>query len=261
MQIEQLENFVKVMDLQALMHVNNAKKEANKYLTVGNELTNVIGRLLYNKNIILDKNAIKPDETKPVLDIYIASDYGMCGAINTNIKQAIRENEESYKILIGKKINCSSDKLLFKIPKDDFMENFIKIEKEMVDAIAENKYSKINIYYHHYNNVSDIKFKKLQLFPIDFDSKSNLNEDFVVETDIELLIKHLVSYYLCYEIKLCDIMSFASENVIRNQLTKVSLTKLEKIKEDTKLARFKKKRSKAITKSVENYKNSNNLDL
>lgn len=260
MQIEQLENFVKVMELQALMHVNNAKKEANKYLTVGDELTNVIGRLLYNKNIILDKNAIKPDETKPVLDIYIASDYGMCGAINTNVKQAIKENEDSYKILIGKKINCEKN-LLFKISKDDFIENFIKIEREMVSAIAENKYSKINIYFHHYNNVSDIKFKKMQLFPIDFDSKSNLNEDFVVETDIELLIKHLVSYYLCYEIKLSYIMSFASENVIRNQLTNVSLSKLEKIKEITNLERFKEKRRKMITKSVENYKNGNVLNL
>ena len=245
------------MDLQALMHVSQAKKEANKYLNVGSELMNVIGRIMYNKNIILDKNAIKTNPENPVLDIYIASDFGMCGAINHDIKGTVRKNAASNKILIGKKIAFKDNNVLLKIAKDEFNEKFYLIEKEIVDAIYNNKYSKINIYYHHYNNVSDIKYQKLQLFPVEFDSKSNLNEDFVVETDIESLIKHLVSYYLCYEIKLCQIMSFASENVIRNQLTKTSLSKLEKIKESAYLENYKKKRSKIISQSIENFKNSN----
>lgn len=261
MQINRLENFVNVMDLQALMHVSKAKKEAKKYMNVGQELTNIIGRILYNKNLVLDKNAIKPDKNNPILNIFLASDYGMCGSINTDVNQSIKKNLDSYKILVGKKAKSIDDKILFKINKDDFKDKFDQIEKVIIDAIYENKYSNINIFYHQYHNVSNIKFEKLQLFPIDFDSASNLNEDFVVETNVDDLIKHLVSYYICYEIKLCEIMSYASENVMRNQLTKTSLSKLEKLKDRERLTFFKKRRQKLIAKSVDNYKNMESTSI
>lgn len=261
MDIHTIENFVNVMELQALMHVSKAKKKAEKHYNVGRELTNIIGKIFYNKNIVLDKNVITPDKENPVLNIFLASDYGMCGKINLDVKQAIKDNLDSYKIIIGKKIRYTDDKVLLKINHDDFDEKFSEIEKIMVDAIVENKYSEINIFYNHYNNVSNISFQKVRLFPVEFDSSSNTNEDFVIETDVEILLKHLVSYYICYELKLCEIMGWASENVLRNQQTKVSVDKLEKIKQKTKLIEQKEKRKKAISKNIDNYKNFSNLNL
>ena len=69
-----IKNVVKVMNFQALLRMDNALKQADKYRDVGKEITAILGRIMYNKNLILDKKILTPDECKIKLNIYISND-------------------------------------------------------------------------------------------------------------------------------------------------------------------------------------------
>ena len=102
MKTNSLTKVVKVMNFHALLNVDNAKAKADELMNVSTELTKLIQRIIYNKNLILDKNVLKPDPNKPKLSIYIASDLGFCGNFNNVINEQIRKEKDCYKIIIGK---------------------------------------------------------------------------------------------------------------------------------------------------------------
>ena len=75
-----IKNVVKVMNFHALLNVDKSRKKAEKYKNVGVEITRILSRIFYNKNLVLDKKVLTPDRDKPKLNIYIANDYGFCGS-------------------------------------------------------------------------------------------------------------------------------------------------------------------------------------
>ena len=123
-----IKNVVKVMNFHSLLRVDKARKRAEKYLTVGNEITKILTEILYNKNLVLDKQALVPDKNKPILDIYIANDYGYCGDFNSSVRRAIMRNVNNYKIIIGSKIVYKDNKTVLKMEKDLFNEEFSKLQ-------------------------------------------------------------------------------------------------------------------------------------
>jgi len=145
-----IKNVVKVMNFHSLLRVDRARKRAEKYLSVGKEITNILTEILYNKNLVLDKQALVPDKSKPILDIYIANDYGYCGNFNSTVRRAILENKDNYKIIIGKKILYKDDLTVMKIEKDLFEEDFIKIQHYIEKSLIDMSYSEINIYFNYY---------------------------------------------------------------------------------------------------------------
>ena len=145
-----IKNVVKVMNFQALLRMDKALKEADKYRDVGKEITDILSRIMYNKNLILDKKTLEPDKNKPKLNIYIANDYGFCGNFNSSISRQVRKDKESYKIIIGKKINYSDDLVVLKIDKEDFFKRFLEIERIIDDALLKQSVSEINVYYNHF---------------------------------------------------------------------------------------------------------------
>ena len=106
-----IKNVVKVMNFHALLKVDKARKEAEQYRNVGEEVTNIISRIVYNKNMVLDKNILKADPDKPRLNIYLANDYGFCGNFNSLISRQIKQDIDSDKIIIGQKIHYHDDNL------------------------------------------------------------------------------------------------------------------------------------------------------
>ena len=50
-----IKNVVKVMNFHSLLRVDKARKTADKYLTVGEEITKILTTILYNKNLKLKK--------------------------------------------------------------------------------------------------------------------------------------------------------------------------------------------------------------
>lgn len=249
-----IKNVVKVMNFHSLLRVDKARKEAEKYRNVGEEVTNIISRIVYNKNMILDKNILTPDKNKPKLNIYIANDYGFCGNFNSLISRQIKKDVDDYKIIIGQKIIYSDDKILLKIEKDRFYEHFKEIENCIDNALENLSYSEINLYYNHYNSSTSFDYKKIRLFPIQFNGEYYEGEDFVKETDITKMLKSLISFYICYELRMSECNSRAAENVLRSQITKQALNKINEKEEEIKNKERKKKTEKSIKKTVENYK-------
>lgn len=249
-----IKNVVKVMNFQALIRMDKALKEADKYRNVGKEITDILSRIMYNKNLILDKKILTPDENKPELNIYIANDYGFCGNFNAEVSRRVRHDAEAYKIIIGKKIIYNDDKVLLKINKEDFFKRFREIEECVETALNSMNYSRINVYYNHYYSLTSFEFLKIQLFPVEFKGDYYDGEDFVAETDINGVLSSLMTFYICYQLKMCESISYAAENVLRTQITSSALDKLEEREEEMKHEEIKHKKEKSILRSVENFK-------
>ena len=249
-----IKNVVKVMNFQALLRMDKALKQAEKYKNVGKEITDILSRILYNKNLILDKKILTPDPEKPEFNIYIANDYGFCGNFNSEVSRRIKKDVDASKIIIGKKIAFRDDKCVLKINKDDFVKRFGEIQEIVEDAIRSMNYSKINVFYNHYYSMSSFEFLKIQLFPVEFKGEYYEGEDFVAETDLNGLISRLVSFYICYQLKMCESISYAAENVLRTQITSSALEKLEEKEKEQRHEEMKIRKQKSVLKSVENFK-------
>lgn len=249
-----IKNVVKVMNFQALLRMDKALKEADKYRDVGKEVTAILARIMYNKNLVLDKKILTPDKEKPKLNIYIANDYGFCGNFNASVSSQIRKDIDCYKIIIGKKIVYNDDKVLLKIEKDDFDKRFNEIEKCIDGAINSMDYSEINVYYNHYYSLTSFEFVKIQLFPVEFSGEYYDGEDFVTETDISLVLGSLMTFYICYQLKMCESISYAAENVLRTQITSSALDKIKEREEEIRRDEMRIRKEKSILKSVENFK-------
>ena len=252
--MSKIKNVVKVMNFQSLLRMNKALEEADKYRDVGKEITEILRRIMYNKNLILDKSILIPDSSKPKLNIYIANDYGFCGNFNSEISRQIKKDKDEYKIIIGKKIVYTDDKVLLKIDKDDFKERFLEIENCIDTAIHSMNYSQVNVYYNHYHSLTSFEFVRVPLFPVEFKGEYYEGEDFVTETDINKFIGSLMTFYICYQLRMCESISFAAENVLRSQITSSALDKIKEREEELRHAEIKFKKEKSILKSVENFK-------
>lgn len=249
-----IKNVVKVMNFQSLLKVDKSRRKAEKYQNVGKEITDIMEKIMYNKNIILDKKILFPDPNLPMLNIYVANDYGFCGNFNSSINRELRKDSDSYKIIIGKKITYNDDRVVLKIEKDDFYNRFMEIEHLIDDAILERKYSKINVYYNHYYSSTSFEFVKIQLFPIEFTGKYYEGEDFIAETDLNKILSSLATFYICYQLMMCESISYAAENLLRSQITSSALDKIEEKEKEEKVIEFKRRKDRNIRKSVENFK-------
>jgi len=251
-----IKNVVKVMNFQAILRMDKALKQADKYKDVGKEITDILSRILYNKNLILDKKFMTPDQNNPELNIYIANDFGFCGNFNSEVSRKLKKDKDAYKIIIGKKIIYSDDKTILKINKDEFYHRFGEIQEIVEDAIRSMNYSKINVFYNHYYSMTSFEFLKIQLFPVDFKGQLYEGEDFIAETDLNGLISRIASFYVCYQLKMCERISFAAENVLRTQITSSALEKLEEKEKEQRHEELKERKAKSVLKSVENFKRS-----
>lgn len=249
-----IKNIVKVMNFHSLLRVDASKRQAEVYRDVGDEITGIMRSIVHNKNLILDKKILLPAKDGSKLNIYIANDFGFCGNFNSQVLKQIKEDKDAYKIIIGKKITYNDDKVLLKINKDDFYKDLDKIEKTIDDAVSNLSYSEINLYYNHYNSSTSFEFKKINLFPITFEGDYEDKNDFVIETDIKSMFHSLLTFYILYQLKMCESISRAAENVLRNQITSQALDKIDEIEEEEKYEQRRKLKYNQVLKSVENYK-------
>lgn len=252
--MKNIKPIVQVMNLFSLVRINSAKSKVEEYGMTSSVLTKIISSIMYNDNIVLDKNNIVPDPSKPILNIYIASDFGFCSTYNQVVSQKIKETKDDYKIIIGKKIIYNDDKTIMKLAKEDFYQDLSKIKEYLTSAILKREYREINIYYNHYYNFSRSDFTKLQVFPVEYKEEYKENVDYLIETDIRSFISNLITYYVCYQLEICEVFSWASENVIRNTMTSSSLKKIDEMESEEKIKTLREQRSKSLKKNIENSK-------
>ena len=245
---------VQVMNLFSLVRINAAKTRVEEFGITSSVLTKIISSIMYNNNIVLDKNSIIPDPSKPILNIYIASDFGFCSTYNQVVSSKIKETSDDYKIIIGKKITYNDDKVLMRLSKENFYQDLPKIKDFLVKAVNNRDYREINIYYNHYFNYSRSDFMKLQVFPVEYKEEYKEDVDFLIETDITSFINNLIAYYVCYQLEICEVFSWASENVIRNTMTASSLKKIDELEALERAKNLREQREKSLKKNIENSK-------
>ena len=115
-------------------------------------------------------------------------------------------------------------------------------------------YSEINIYYNHYYSSTSFEFKRVKVFPIEFSGEYYEGNDFVEETDLQKMLKSLVSFYICYQLKMCECISEAAENLNRNQITRMALDRISEKEIEERNAMMRRRNEKACFENVENFK-------
>ena len=253
-----VKNVVKVMNFHSLLRVEKARRKAAMYFDTEFELLKIIKKITFNKNLILDKKMINPNAKAPILNVYIGNDLGFCGDFNFLINKEVRQDKNKA-IIIGKKIHTFNEEntILF-MPKESFFKDFSKVEDIIYDGIVNRKYKEINVIYNHYYNVNKLEFTKKKLFPLDYDIDKDENvsydDDFAMETELEPMLNSLIALYICYEIKICEMNSYAAENVVRQHITRESLKKIEELDEEKTKIERKSKKQKDFQKLIENYR-------
>lgn len=246
---------VKVMNFHSLIRVDVARKKAEKYLQLEKEASDIIDMIVNNRNFILDKKLWEVDSTKPALNIYFGSDYGFCGSINFQVNQLLAKDEDSDKILIGKKLHNRGNNILMKLAREEFIHRYDEIEKILENSIIRREHSEVNLIYNHFHNTSSIELKKKKIFPfsIDLESKGKYKEDYYVEGDANTILINLVTSYLNYEVKIADVNSYASENIMRQNATSESLKKIEERELEAWMEERKEKTQKEFSKVIDSY--------
>lgn len=252
--MKNIKPIVQVMNLFSLVHINAAKSKVEEFGITSQVLTKIISSIMYNDGIVFDKNNIVPDPSKPVLNIYIASDYGFCSTYNQVVSKQIKTDADAMKIIIGRKIIYKNDTLIKQIAKEDFYQDLTEINDFLTKSINNRDFREINIYYNHYFNFSNSEFLKMKVFPVEYKEEYKEKVDFLIETDIKSFINNLITYYVCYQLEICEIFSWAAENVIRNTMTSTSLKKLEEMELTNRLSALRELRSKSLKKNIENNK-------
>lgn len=252
-----IKTIVKVMNFQALIHVDAAHKKADKYLDLERDVSNMIGIIENNRNIVIDSKAMKVNQEAPRLRIYIGSDLGFCGVINSAVNNELsNETGENDLIIVGKKIH-TKHKTLMTMSRDEFDGNMKKIEEIFKAGIKEKKYSGIDIFYNHYHNMSHIEPVMKTIFPISVEKQEDdsvYKDDFMIEGgNVEAILQSLTVTYLNYEIRSAIVNSYASENILRQQATNESLKHIDEMEERDRWAERKRKNALAVARIIDSF--------
>lgn len=256
-----IKSVVKVMNFYSLLRVDSSKRKAEKDTGYEKAVKEFIDNILNNKNLILDKKMIKMNDKGKDLNIYIANDLGFCGSFNSNIHEVLKQDKENDKIIIGKKIMQENnyENVIVSMSKDEYFEQTLQVREIMFNSIKDKKYKSINLIYNHYYNVSRIERVKRQILPLEKteDKAEKYNEDFAVEGNINSILLNIITLYLGYEIKVAVENSYASENIMRQMITKESLKKIDEIEEENQRTERKQKQMKSLKKQLDNINKMN----
>ena len=146
------------------------------------------------------------------------------------------------------------------IANEEFDDKFDDIFDLVLDGLLSYKYSKINLIYTHYYNISRQEMVKRTILPFDYgtdildeEDKREINklDDFVVEGDLNFIIWSLISIYITMEIKIAKAWSYATENVQRQSFTDNSLKKIDEREEEKHKKQLKEKKAESFKTIVE----------
>lgn len=251
-----IKNVVKVMNFHALIRVENAKRRAKRYQQMEDEVYHMMDLIMNNRNLILDKNILKPRADKPTLTIYLGSDLGFCSNYNSLINGELDKNPMGDKILIGKKLKRSVEDVLLRIDQDEFEERIAEVEAILRESIRKKKHSSIHVVYNRYVNSTEICLESRQIYPFEMKAEAdpaNYRDDFLIDGDVEDLLTELATTYLAYEIRITGFSGYASENIMRQNTTSESLKKIEEREEEALMEERRERRQQEFSKTIENF--------
>lgn len=245
---------VKVMNFHALLRVESSKNLAQKYLAVSDELEHMMGIVMNNRNLRNDKKIKMPDPSLPALKIYIGSDYGFCGSINTSVSGKVYQDTTGEKIIIGKKVKKGRNYRL-NMTLEDYNENFTLIKDVLEEAVKQRKWSEIYICYNHFFNISKIALQERKIYPLTHDASKEPERgeqaDFLIEGNVSELLEEMTIAYLVYQVKIAAASAYAAENTVRQSATTESLKKIDEMDAQALQTSRKMKTQKAFQKTID----------
>lgn len=253
---------VKVMNFHALLRVENSGQEALKYSTMEDELSAMMQILQSNRNLRLDKHIRLPDPNLPVLRIYLGSDLGFCGSVNTSVSSVLQHDAAGEKIVIGKKLRRSSEVSLY-LSQEEYHQNFEKVRTYLERAVRERCWSAVEIVYNHYYNVSCVKQEIKRIYPLEAKTNeaiANEWDDFEINGDAQRMLEDMTISCLTYEMRIAAASAYAAENIMRQNATSESLKKLDEMEAEATRLERKEKNQKSFQKTIDSFVKQKSLE-
>ena len=252
-----LKNVVKVMNFHSLLRVDRSRKTAKKFSQMEQMVLEMLDNILNNRNVLLDVKALQMDPKMPELQILLGSDLGFCGNLNNLVRHlALELTENRRTVIIGRKLSGLQDKdTLYYQTREDFDRHLDELWKLLSDGVRKKQFSAIRLIYNHYHNSSEVEFVSKVIFPIPKGTlgSEEYTEDFVCEGELQDLLMDLVDLYLQYEVEIATQVSYAAENITRNNITTESIKKIEE-REEEELQRARRElKDKEFAKVLDNF--------
>jgi F0F1-type ATP synthase gamma subunit len=248
---------VKVMNFHALLRVEKARKQALILNSMRFELEKMLKSIVLNRNLRLDKLLKLPDARLPALRIYLGSDYGFCGSVNSSVSGVLAKDTDAEKIVIGKKIRGRGDVSL-SLTWDEYYGDIGVIHDYFVRAVRERSWSAVELVYSRYGNVGSVGLDQRRIYPLNADEFTETDDDgskadYIIESNITGLLEEMMIEYSFYEFRIAAASSYAAENTLRQSSTQESIKKLdEREAEETRVER-KAKNEREFHKAIDNY--------
>ena len=246
---------VKVMNFHALLRVEASGQQALMYSTMEEELSTMMQILQSNRNLRLDKHIRLPEKELPVLRIYLGSDLGFCGSVNTYVSNALQRDTGTEKIVIGRKLRRPAEVGLY-LSQEEYRQNFGKVREYLERAVRERCWSAVEIVYNHYHNVTCIKQEVKRIYPLEVKPDETIvNEwdDFEISGDAQKLLEDMTISCLVYEVRIAAASSYAAENIMRQNATSESLKKLDEIEAEELRVQRKEKNQNSFRKTIDSF--------
>lgn len=246
---------VKVMNFHALLRVESSGRQALMYGAMEDELSAMMRIIQGNRNLRLDKLIRLPKPDRPVLRIYIGSDLGFCGSVNTSVSSVMQRDTGLEKVVIGKKLRRPAQVELV-MTREELETDFGKVREYLVRAVRQCPWSAVELVYNHYYNVSSIKQVVKRIYPLELqpdDEIANEWDDFEIEGDVEKLLEDMTISCLVYEVRIAAASAYAAENLMRQNATTESLKKLDEIETEEQRVERKERTQAAFRKTIDSF--------
>lgn len=248
---------VKVMNFHALLRVEASGRQAVKYNTMEEELSAMMSILQNNQNLRLDKRIHLPDMSLPVLRIYLGSDLGFCGSVNTSVSAVLQHDPaDTEKIVIGRKLRRPPNVHVY-FMQEEFRNNFELLRGYLEQAVRKRPWSAVEIVYNHYYNVSSVKQEVKRIYPLEVRQKpidlSHEWDDFEIEGDAQELLEDMMISCLVYEVRIAAASAYAAENIMRQNATSESLKKLDELETEAVRAERKERNQASFRKTIDSF--------
>jgi F0F1-type ATP synthase gamma subunit len=251
-----IKTVVRVMNFHALLRVEKARKQAVILAGMRAELEKMLRSIVLNRNLRLDRLLKLPDPGLPALRIYLGSDYGFCGSVNSSVSGALARDGKSEKIVIGKKVRGRGDEGLC-MTWDEYYADVSAVHGYFVRAVRDRSYSAIDLVYNRYGGMGSVALEERRIYPLspdDFgEGDGGAKADYIIESDITGLIEEMITAYSFYEFRIAVTSAYASENTLRRSSTQESIKKLEEREEEETRAARREAGETEYRKTTENY--------
>ena len=196
-----------------------------------------------------------------VLIVAITSNRGLCGAFNTNVVKEVNKLSESYKgkqldiLTIGKKGNDVLRKSFNVVDNQSKVfdhltfNNVSVIAEVLMQKFVSGEYDKIELVYNHFKNAASQEILAEQFLPLQAQSSSNVNADYIFEPSKEEIVVALIPKALKIQLYKAIRDSFASEHGARMTAMHKATDNATELRNQLKLT-YNKARQAAITNEI-----------